>query len=242
MMTPSSHGLSPEEHRLRAMLALLRGEKASDVSASFGICRSDLYKFRTRALTAIREALTDHPRGPKRPCNRISYEREQKVMAMCQRHPTGSSFHVQQKLGSDIPSVRTIQRIRARHSIPHVPKRAPPSAPARRIPEQVMKRARYLLKLRPHLGPERVVGDLRNGEPLEISASTLKRLKRKTHEALHPAPPPPPPTVCKKLGIRLMYSAVRHPQSNGKLERACQHDMGGLPWAVRCVAAGSFAA
>jgi hypothetical protein len=48
MMTPSSHGLSPAEHRLQAVLALLSGEKASDVSTSFSICRSDLYKFCTR--------------------------------------------------------------------------------------------------------------------------------------------------------------------------------------------------
>jgi hypothetical protein len=105
MIAPSSHGLSPEEHRLQAVLALLRGEQASDVSASSGICRSDLYKFRTRALTAIREALSNHPRGPKRPANRISDEREQQIMVVCQRHPTGSSSHVQQKLGSDAPSV-----------------------------------------------------------------------------------------------------------------------------------------
>jgi hypothetical protein len=137
MMTPSSHGLSPEEHRLQAVLALLRGEKASNVSTRFGICRSDLYKFRTRALTAIREALTDHPRGPKRPGNRISVEREQQIMVLCQRHPSGSSSYVQQKLGSDAPSARTIQRIRARHGMARLPKRASPSAPARRIPEPV---------------------------------------------------------------------------------------------------------
>jgi hypothetical protein len=65
MMTASYHGISPEEHRLQAVLALLRGKKASDVSAHSGIGRSDLYKFRTRALTAIREALIDCPRGPK---------------------------------------------------------------------------------------------------------------------------------------------------------------------------------
>src|SRR4029453_8842071 len=116
----------------------------------------------------------DHPRGPKRPGNRISAEREQQIMVLCQRHPSGSSSYVQQKLGSDAPSARTIQRIRARHGMARLPKRASPSAPARRIPEPVMKRARYLLKLRPHLGPERVVWDLRNSEQLEISASTVK--------------------------------------------------------------------
>jgi transposase InsO family protein len=316
MMTPSSHGLAPEEHRLQAVLALLRGEKASDVSANSGICRSDLYKFRTRALTAIREALQDHLRGPKRPGNRISDEQEQQIMVLCQRHPTHSSSQVQKTLGSDAPCARTIQRIRARNHLARLPKRAPPSAPARRIPEQVMKRARYLLTLRPHLGPERVVWDLQNGEQLQISTSTIKRLKRKMHEALHPAPPPPSPpvwrfyerrhphslwhgdfmdkitltdtqqvahqftlqddysrgyvfcdlaldhdqrtviralmavmrqwqvipkallfdngspfkgmlltTFCRKLGIRLIHTAVRHPQTNGKLERAFQDDM-----------------
>jgi transposase InsO family protein len=316
MMIPTSQGFSPEEHRLQAVLALLRGEQASDVSTRFGICRSDLYKFRTRALTAIREALTDHPRGPKRPANRISDAREQQIMAVCQRHPTGSSSQVQQKLGSDTPSARTIQRVRARHGMARLPKRASPSAPARRIPGPVMKRARYLLKLRPHLGPERVVWDLRHGEQLEISASTVKRLKRQMHAARQPAPPTRPSpawrfyerrhphslwhadfmdkitltdtqqvahqltlqddysrgyvfcdlaldhdqrtviralmaamrqwqvipqamlsdngspfkgmllrTFCRRVGIRLIHSAVRHPQTNGKLERAFQDDM-----------------
>jgi Winged helix-turn helix len=156
MMTPSYHGLSPQEHRLQAVLALLSGEQASDVSARFGICRSDLYKFRTRALTAMREALKDHPPGPKRPYNRLSEAREQQVIASCQRYPTQSSYQVQEKLGSDAPSARTIQRVRKRHGIARLPKRAPPIAPARRIPEQVMQHARYILKLRPHLGPGRI--------------------------------------------------------------------------------------
>ena len=108
MMTPLSHGLSPAEQRLQAVLALLRGDKASDVSANSGICRSDLYKFRTRALTGICEALQDHPRGPKRPGNRISDEQEQQVMVWCQRHPTHSSSQVQKTLGSDVPWARTI--------------------------------------------------------------------------------------------------------------------------------------
>jgi transposase InsO family protein len=179
-----------------------------------------------------------------------------------------------------------------------------------------MKRAHSILTLRPHLGPERVVWDVQNGEQLAISTSTVKRLKRKIYDALHPAAPPPPPPVwrfyerqhphslwhvdfmdkimltdtkeqahqltlqddysrgyvfcdllldhdqrtviraliaamrqwqvipsamlsdngspfkgtliqafCRKLGIRLIRSAVRHPQTNGKLERAFQDDM-----------------
>jgi transposase InsO family protein len=316
MIIPASQGLAPEEHRLQAVLGLFRGEKASDVSTSFGICRSDLYKLRTRALAAMRAALKDHHRGPKRPYNRLGDDREQQIIASCQRHPTRSSSHLREKLGSDAPSARTVQRVRKRHGIARLPKRVPPSAPARRIPEQVLKRVRYLLTLRPHLGPERVVWDVQNGEQLEISTATIKRLKRKTHAALHPAPPPPSPAVwrfyerrhphslwhgdfmdkitrtdtqpvahqftlqddysrgyvfcdlaldhdqrtviralmaamrqwqviprallfdngspfkgmllstfCKKLGIRVIHTAVRHPQTNGKLEQAFQDDM-----------------
>jgi transposase InsO family protein len=316
MIIPASQGLAPEEHRLQAVLALFRGEKASDVSTRFGLCHSDLYTLRTRALAARREALKDHHRGPKRPYNRLGDDREQQMIASCQRHPTRSSSHIREKLGSDAPSARTIQRVRARHGMARLPKRASPSAPARRIPEPVMKRARYLLTLRPHLGSERVVWDLRNGAQLEISTSTGKRLKRQMHADRHPAPPMRPSpvgrfyerrhphslwhadfmdkitltdtqqvahqltlqddysrgyvfcdlgldhdqrtviralmaamrqwqvipkallsdngspfkgmlltTFCRRVGIRLIRSAVRHPQTNGKLERAFQDDM-----------------
>jgi transposase InsO family protein len=316
MMPPSYHGDSPEEHRLQAVLALFRGEKTSPVSAEFRISRSDLYKFHQRALAAICEALKDHPRGPTRPYNRLSDAREQKVLGLCQRYPTPSSYQVQKKLGSDAPRARTIQRVRKQHDRARLPKRAPPSAPARRIPEQVMPHARYRLTLRPHLGPERVVWDVQNGEHLTISTSTVKRLKRKMYEALHPTPLPSPPplwrdyerhhahslwhgdymkkinladgsgptafqltfqddysrgyvfcdlslkddlyttvtgmmaamrqwqvipkavlvdngshvrgkllwTFCRNLGIRIIYSSVHHPQTNGTLERAFQDD------------------
>jgi hypothetical protein len=83
MMAPSHYGLSPEERRLQAVLALFRGEKTSQVSAECRISRSDFYKFRQRALAPMCEALKDHPRGPKRPYNRLSEAREQKVLALC---------------------------------------------------------------------------------------------------------------------------------------------------------------
>jgi transposase InsO family protein len=113
---------------------------------------------------------------------------------------------MREKLGPEAPCVRTVQRVRKRNGMARLPKRAPPSAPARRIPEQVTKRARYILTLRPHLGPERVVWDVQNGEQLTISTSTVKRLKRKMHEVLHPAPPPPLPPVWR-------FYERRHPHS-----------------------------
>jgi hypothetical protein len=157
IMTPSYYEFSPEEHRLQAVLALLRGETASHVSTAFDICRSDLYKFRNRGLMVVRAALKDHLRGLKQPHNRLGSEQEQKVMALCQRYPTHSSYHVREKLGPNAPCARTIQCIRARNHMARLPTRAPPSTPARRIPEQVIERVRYIPKLRPHLGPERVV-------------------------------------------------------------------------------------
>ena len=301
------------EQRVQAVLALLRGEPVAQVAVRFAISRSDLYKFRGRALKAMRDALADQRRGPKKPHNRLDGDREQHVMSLCARHPTRSSYRVREQLGSDAPSARTIQRIRARHGIARVPKRAPPSTPARRLSKRTMQRARHVIKEKPHLGPERLAWDLQNREHIRISPSTVKRLKRHMREALYPPAPSPEwrfyerhhphslwhgdfmekvtltdieetayqltlqddysrgyvfcdlylnpdqrdviramieamrrwwvipkavifdngsafkgtfiSTFCKNLGIRLMHTTIRHPQTNGKLERAFRDDM-----------------
>jgi hypothetical protein len=41
--------------RVTAVLALFRGIPLPQVTAQFGICRSDLYTFRQRALTALHQ-------------------------------------------------------------------------------------------------------------------------------------------------------------------------------------------
>jgi transposase-like protein len=56
-----------EEQRLLSVLALLKGEAAAQVCQQYNICRSDLYKFRRRALAAMRSAVKDQRRGPRRP-------------------------------------------------------------------------------------------------------------------------------------------------------------------------------
>ncbi len=43
--------------RVQAVLALFRGASVERSSARFGICHSDLYKFRPRAYAAIHAAL-----------------------------------------------------------------------------------------------------------------------------------------------------------------------------------------
>jgi transposase InsO family protein len=313
-MTPPSYSFaSKEDRRLQAVMAMFRGERAAEIATTFGIPRSDLYKFRKRALAAMRNALADHPRGPKRAHNRLSEEREAKVVSLCERYPTWSSYKVRKRLGDQGPDPRTIQRVRARHDIARIPKRAPPLAPTPSLAWQHVERARQLITQKWHLGPERISWDLQNGEGIRISPSTIKRLTREIYDAEYPAPPPPqwrfyerkrphslwhgdfmekvtltdlnrtayqltllddysrgyvfcdlflypdvrttihaliaamrtaqviPEAVvfdnaqqfrgnfasafCKNLGIRLIHSTVRHPQTNGKLERAFRDDM-----------------
>ena len=103
-----------QERRFKAVLALLKGEPASLVIVEFRICRGDLYKLRRRALQAIQEALADYPRGPKVPHNRLSNAKEEWIKSICERYPTLSSYQIYEKLDSDSPGPRTVQRIRQR--------------------------------------------------------------------------------------------------------------------------------
>ena len=89
-------GRKKEERRLLAVLALLKGESAAQVSQQYNICRSDLYKYRRRALAALRDVMKDQRRGPKRPSNRLPEEKEQRVKVLSQRSPTLSSYNAAQ--------------------------------------------------------------------------------------------------------------------------------------------------
>ena len=79
---------SPQDLRVQAVLALLHGDSVAQVSAHYGIGRSALYKFRRRALTAIRHALSDQPRRPKRPHNHVNDDLEQKKLSRKGQRPT----------------------------------------------------------------------------------------------------------------------------------------------------------
>src|SRR5215813_10443296 len=137
MATASYLFSSKEDRRLHAVLAPFKGESAAQICSTFRIARSDLYKFRARALAAMRQALVDQHRGPKRAQNRLAAAREQQVVSSCQRHPTRRSYRARETLGPDAPSARTIQRIRIRHGLARLPKRAPPSVPVRRVPVRI---------------------------------------------------------------------------------------------------------
>jgi hypothetical protein len=73
LMLDDCYSVPPKhERRLQAVLALFRGEAVETVTTQYRIGRSDLYKFRARALVAMRVALRDQPRSPKRPHNRLA--------------------------------------------------------------------------------------------------------------------------------------------------------------------------
>jgi transposase InsO family protein len=177
--------------RVLAVLDLFRGDGVRDVCLRYGIARSDVYKFRRRALTAINQALTDRRRGPHKPHNRIAPDGEAQIVTLCQRYPTWSSYAVQRRCGPNAPSPRTIQRIRARHALARLSKREPPVRRRRQLTPEVRARAAAILADKPYLGPERTAWDLQNSQQITISASTIKRMKRQRREALLPPRPQP---------------------------------------------------
>jgi transposase InsO family protein len=168
--------------RVAAVLDLFRGIPLPQVTAQHGICRSDLYKFRRRALTALHQALEDQPRGPKQPHNRLDRDTERQIASVCQRHPTWSASQVQQRCGPEAPCPRTIQRVRQRLTLPRVPKRAAPCRQAKRLPAETKQVIRDAIEHTPSLGSERLAWDLQNQHHLQISPSTVKRLKRALHD------------------------------------------------------------
>lgn len=298
--------------RVQAVVAMLSGSPVDEVSLESGICRSDLYKFRNRALAAMREALRDEKRGPRHPHNRTDETKERKVKVVCERHPTFSSYQVEEKLKDDAPSARTIQRMRKRLRLPRLKKRAVPAMKAHRFTRKEKKLIRKTVSSKMYLGCYRLAWDLQNKNKLPINPSTTRRVKRTIIDEQNPKPAPvlwrfyerkhphslwhgdlfekvtltdedrtayqltllddysrayvfcdlfrevdmlvtiraliaamrqyqtiPKAMVsdngsyfkgglvtsfCRNLGIRLIHSGVRHPQTNGKLERAFSDD------------------
>jgi transposase InsO family protein len=176
--------------RARAVLDLLRGRPAAEVSAKSGICRSDLYKFRKRALAAIQEALKDKKRGPRALRNRLGAEKEEVIQCPCERHPTLSSYEVKDRLGAEAPCARTIQRVRHRLNLPRLKKRSTPSFRAHRFTDDEKRLIRSTVESKLYLGPYRLAWDLQNEHGLNISPSTARRIKRAILDERNPRPAP----------------------------------------------------
>jgi transposase InsO family protein len=304
---------SKEELSLQAMLTLFKGQTIAQVSAQFGISRSSLYTYKRRAITAMREALKDKRRGPRHPANRLPVDKEQSIRAVCERHPTLSSYQVKEQLGKEAPTSRTIQRVRKRLALPRLKKRLPPSLKAHRFTQEERQTIRDRAKEKMYLGPYRLAWDIQNQDHVTVSPSTIKRVKTSILEEMNPKPPKPVwkfyerkhphslwhgdflekvvltrggktayqftllddysrayvycglftdpdevnvvraviaamreyqtipkgllfdngrcfrgnllTTLCQHLGINIIHTSVRHPQTNGKLERAFRDDM-----------------
>jgi putative transposase len=180
-----------EGRRLRAVLALLKGETVVQVSARFGISRSSLYGYKRRALAAMREALKDKRGGPHRPHNRTPAEKEQSIRSVCERHPTLSSYQVKERLGGGAPTPRTIQRVRKRLSLPRLKKRMPPSSKARRFTQEEKLMIRNRVKGKMYLGPYRLAWDIQNRDHIPVSPSTVRRVKDSILEEMNPKLPKP---------------------------------------------------
>ena len=176
------------QHRLEAVLALLRGESGQQVAERFRMTRSDLYQFRARALQALRYAVLEQPRGPKRPHNRLAADREEAVMQSLHQHPTWSARQLHEHLGDEAPHPRTIDRIRQRHGLTRQRKRPVPTQSVPRFTPAVKAQARHLIETNPELGPHRLAWGLDNAQGIGMSPSTMKRLKRAVRIETDPAP------------------------------------------------------
>ena len=155
-------GTEKEERRLLAVLALLRGEPAAQVCQQYNICRSDLYKFRRRALAAMRVAMKNQRRGSRRPSNRLPEEKERRIKVLSQRSPTLNSYQVSESLAPDSPNPRTVQRVRKRLHLPRLKKRNAPSFKAHRFTGDEKQLIRKTLEAKLYLGPYRFAWDLQN--------------------------------------------------------------------------------
>jgi hypothetical protein len=180
-----------EERRLLAVLALLRGEPAAQICQQYSICRSDLYKFRRRALAAMRAAMKNQRRGPQRPSNHLPEEKERRIKVLSQRSPTLSSYQASASLAPDSPSPRTVQRVRKRLHLPRLKKRNTPSFKAHRFTADEKQLIRRTVEAKFYLGPYRLAWDLQNQYGLRISPSTVRRVKRAILDERHPPPAPP---------------------------------------------------
>src|SRR5262249_1123243 len=161
---------------------------AAEVSQDYHICKSDLYKFKRRALAAMREAMRDQPRGARQPHNRLAKEKEQRLQTLCERQPTLSSYAANRLLGDNAPTRRTIQGVRKRLHLPRLSKRPTPHKTAHRFTDAENERIEQVIQEKLYLGATRLSWDLQNQYGLQISASTTKRRKRAILEKRHPPP------------------------------------------------------
>ena len=116
---------SQTENQVQAVFALFKGEKVKIISDKFGISRSRLYQLRRRAIEAVRREIENPSKNKKKSSNRIIREKEEKIVSLCQRYPTWSSYQISDRLketDNETITPRTIQRVRKRNCLPRLTK------------------------------------------------------------------------------------------------------------------------
>lgn len=156
MITPEDAQVDKQQQRFDAVLAVLHGQALPEVEAQYHLCRSDLYKFKRRALTAMHAALANHKRGPRQPANKVPAAQEHEISAVCERHPTWSSYQVRRSLSPQAPCARTIQRVRQRLALPRLPKRPVPRRKDKRFSPEDQHVITSTIQQKCHLGPQRL--------------------------------------------------------------------------------------
>jgi len=97
---------------------------------------------------------------------------------------------VRDRLSSNALSARTVQRVRHRLDLPRLKKRDTPAFKAHRFTDDERQLIRHAVASKLHLGPDRLAWDLQNQHGLQISPSTMRRVKRALLEERHPRPAP----------------------------------------------------
>ncbi|MDQ3685638.1 MAG: DDE-type integrase/transposase/recombinase [Acidobacteriota bacterium] len=120
----------------------------------------------------------------------MSPEKERQIKAVCERHPTLSSYKVHALLPPESPMPRTIQRVRRRLGLPRLPKRDVPRRQRKRVSPEEKRLIRASVRDKLYLGPLRLTWDLRNQHGLQISASTVGRTKQAILAEMNPRPAP----------------------------------------------------
>lgn len=183
-----------EAHLVRAAFLMLAGTSVAAVSEEFKICRTSLYRLRRRAMNAVRREIERPAKNRKPARNRTPEEKEDKIVRLCQRHTTASSYQISRKFGqseNETVNPRTIQRIRKKHSLVRVPKRSVPSFKAHRFTDGEKFIIRQYIKGKMFLGGERLAWDIRNQYGISISPSTAKRIKQSILREISPPPKKP---------------------------------------------------
>ena len=123
------------------------------------------------------------------------------VIDMLKKRLRKTKSTIKKKIDHNVLSPRTIQRIRKKHSLARLPKRAPVQSYAKRFLQDAKEKIKQVMATKNHLGALRLSWDIANMFKIPISASTVLRLR-------HAMAPKPSIEI-----IRWRFFERKHPHS-----------------------------